>query len=189
MSTTIFIVVLAMLAMVNAAPVQEDQNNLQGLLDILADQKTNKESVAQAAKLVKQQQDDDGSQEAEAQLFGRLLRRAVSLYANKQQDDNGNLAEAQFFGKLLRHAVSLYANKQQDDDNGNQVEAQLFGRLLKNVARKYAAKYGIYANVQQGDGDDIAEAQLWGALARGLFKIAAPIAARHGLNYLQDKLG
>ena len=57
--------------MVNSAhaPVQEEQENLQGLLDALTDQKTHMESVAQAANLVKQQQDDHESQEAEAQFF------------------------------------------------------------------------------------------------------------------------
>ena len=150
MSTTIFIVALAMLAMVNAAPVQEDQKNLQGLLDVLADQKTNKESIAQVAELIKQQQDDDGSQETEAQFFGKLARHALSLWANKQQDDdNGNQAEAQFFGKLARHALSLWANKQQDD------------------------------------GDDRADAQFWGLLARTVLKHAAP----HAISYLGNKLG
>ena len=66
---------------------------------------------------------------------------------------------------------------------------QFFGRLLKNVARKYAAKYGIYANVQQDNGEDIADAQFWGALVRGPFKVAAPVVAPHGLNYLKNKLG
>ena len=91
---------------VNAVPVQGNQQNLQGLLDVLTDQKTNKESIAQVAKLVKQQQDND---KAEAQFFGKFLRHAVSIYVNKQQDDdNGNQAEAQFFGKLLKNVARKY---------------------------------------------------------------------------------
>ena len=75
-------VILAMLAMANAAPVQEEQKNLQGLLDALTDQKTHMESIAQAAKLIRQQQDDDdGSQEAEAQFLGHLIK---ALWVNKQ---------------------------------------------------------------------------------------------------------
>ena len=132
-----------MLAMVNAAPVQEDQKNRQGLLDALADKKTNMESVAQVANLVKQQQDDDGSQEAEAQFFGKLARHALSLWANKQQDDdNSNQAEAQFFRKLARHALSFWANKQQDDDNGNQADAQFWGALGR-LALKHVAPHAI----------------------------------------------
>ena len=111
MNTTLFIIIkfLAMLAMANAAPVQEEQKNLQGLLDALTDQKTNMESVAQAANLVKQQQDDDRSEEAEAQFLGKLLRHAVSLWANKQQNYNGNEAEDEFIGRLLKNvAFSSY---------------------------------------------------------------------------------
>ena len=179
MSTTVFIIALAMLAMVNAAPVQEDQKNLQGLLDVLADQKINKESIAQVAELVKQQQDDDGSQETEAQFFGKLARHALSLWANKQQDnDSGNQAEAQFFGKLARHALSLWANKQQDDDNGNQAEAQFFGKLARHAL-------SLWANKQQDDGNDRADAQFWGFLARTVLKHAAP----HVIGYVGKKLG
>ena len=173
-----------MLAMVNAAPVQEDQKNLQGLLNILKDQK---ESTARVANLVKQQQDDDGSQEAGAQFFRKLLslyankqdgraeaqiigRLIKSFWANKQQDDdNGNQADAQFLGRIIRH---FYANKQQDDDNGNQAEAQFLRKLLS-----------FYANKQQDD--DNADAQFWGALARLGLKYAAP----HAVNYLTKKLG
>ena len=128
MNTTILIVILATLAMANTAPVQEEQENLQDLLDALTDQKTHMESVAQAASLVKQQQDDDGSQEAETQFFRNLAR---SLWANKQQDDDdGNQAEAQFFGRLARR---FWANKQQDDD-GNEANAQFWGRVFRFVA-------------------------------------------------------
>ena len=157
-----------MLTMVNAAPVQEEQKNLQGLLDALADQKTPMEPVAQAANLIKQQQDDDGSQEAEAQFIGGLLK---SLWANKQQNYDGNEAEAQMLGKLLRHAIGFWANKQQSYD-GNEAEAQFIGRLLKNVA-----------NVQQGQYyDDTADAQFgWGSI----FKLFAP----HAIKYLGKKLG
>ena len=99
-----------MLAMVNAAPVQEDQKNLQGLLNILADQKTNKESTAQVANLVKLQQDDGRSQEA----------------------------ESRFIGKVIKHL--LWANNQQDDDGRNQeAEAQLW-RFVKGLAKQYAKK-------------------------------------------------
>ena len=144
MSISILFAALAILAMANATPVQEEQNNLQGLLDVLADQKT-----AQAASIVKQQQeggDDDGSMQelqgllkslvnvqqdddnsANAQFNWRsLAKKAFGLaakhygqYANQQQDGNGNQAEAQFFGKLLR---SFWATQQQDGD-GNQAEA------------------------------------------------------------------
>ena len=148
MKATLIIVVLAMLAMANAAPVQEDQKNLQGLLDALADQKTNMESVVQAANLVKQQQDDGGSQEAEAQLLGKLIR---CFWANKQQNE----AQAQLLGSLAQHALkSIRANKQQDD-NGNEAEAEFIGRLLKNVA-----------NVQQSPDYNTADAQFWGKLIR-----------------------
>ena len=170
MKATLIIVVLAMLAMANAAPVQEDQKNLQGLLDALADQKTNMESVAQAANLVKQQQDDDGSQEAEAQFIGGLIK---SLWANKQQNYDGSEAEAQLLGKLLRHAVSFWANKQQSYD-GNEAEAQFIGRLLKNVA-----------NVQQGQDDDTADVQFWGTLGKLAIKYLGP----HAFRYFGKKLG
>ena len=133
MNSTLIIVVLAMLAMANAAPVQEEQKNLQGLLDALTDQKTHMESVAQAANLIKQQQDDDGSQEAEVQFLHHL---AKALWANKQQDYNGNEAEAQFIGRLLKNV----ANVQQDDDTA---DAQLWGtafKLLSPYFFKYAKK-------------------------------------------------
>ena len=149
MRATIFVVILAMLTMVNAAPVQEDQKNLQDLLDILADQKTNKESTAQVAKPFhlqfranKQQDDDDGgSQEAKAQLFHKLVS---SFLANKQQgdDDGRNQAEAQFFGHLIQSAVrNSFANKQQDDNDGrNQAEAQLWF-TLGSILAPYAIKF------------------------------------------------
>ena len=158
MKTTFFIAVLAMLAMVNAVPIQEEKN-LQGLLNVLEDQK---ESTTQVANLVKQQQDDDGSQEAGAQFFRKLL----SLYANKQD----GRAEAQIIGRLIK---SFWANKQQDDDNGNQADAQFLGRIIRH----------FYANKQQDD--DNADAQFWGALARLGLKYAAP----HAVNYLTKKLG
>ena len=151
-----------MLAMANAAPVQEDQKNLQGLLDALADQKTNMESVVQAANLVKQQQDNDGSEEAEAQFFGKLLKKFLWTMANKQQNYNGNEAEAQFFGKLLK---SLWANKQNYDEN--EAKAQFIGRLL--------------ANVQQGTYDDTADAQFWGTALR--------LLAPHVFKYVKKRYG
>ena len=174
-SATIFFAVLAMYAMVNAAPVQEDdKKNLQGLFDVLARQKDNKESAVQAAT---------------STFWGELLRHglrfATSCYADMQQDDdNGNQAEAQFLGKLLKHAIKFawQANKQQDDDTGNQAEAQFFGKLLKH-AFKYAKYYD--ANIQQDDGGEKAEAQFWGFLARNLIKHAAG----HGINYAMNKLG
>ena len=91
MSITILFAALAMLTMVNAAPVQEEQNNFQGLLDVLADQKT-KESTAQTAgsNIVKQQQqggDDDGSMQE--------LQGLLKSLANVQQDDDSS-ANAQF---------------------------------------------------------------------------------------------
>ena len=135
--------------MVNAAPVQEDQKDLQGLLDILADQKTNKESTAQVTKPFhlhvranKQQDDDDGrSQEAEAQLFRKLIS---SFLANKQQDDDDgrSQAEAQFFGHLIQGAVrNSFANKQQDDNDGrSQAEAQ-FWFTLGSILAPHAIKF------------------------------------------------
>ena len=136
MNSTLIIVVLAMLAMANAAPVQEEQKNLQGLLDALTDQKTHMESVVQAANLIKQQQDDDGSQEAEVQLLHHLAR---ALWANKQQDYNGNEAEAQFIGRLLKNV----ANVQQDQFDDDTADAQLWGtafKLLSPYFFKYAKK-------------------------------------------------
>ena len=198
MRATIFVVVLAMLAMVNALPVQEEKN-LQGLLNVLEDQK---ESTAQVANLVKQQQDDDGSQEAGAQFFRKLLslyankqdgraeaqiigRLIKSFWANKQQDDdNGNQADAQFH-------FHIYANKQQDDDNGNQAEAQFIGRLIKSFwANKQQDDdngnqadaqfhFHVYADKQQDD--DNADAQFWTTLLR--------LAAPHAVNYVAKKLG
>ena len=126
MKTTIFITVLAMLAMVNAVPVQEDKN-LQGLLDVLANQKTNKDSAVQAV--------DENQPEAEAQVLHKILK---FLWANKQQDDDGNQAEAQFLHKIL----SLYANKQQDNDNGDQADAQFWGALGR-LAIKHLAPHAI----------------------------------------------
>ena len=110
------------------------------MLDVLADQKTNKESIAQAAN----------ENQAEAQILGMIARGILRRWANKQQDDNGSQVETQ-------HSFHFYANKQQDN------------------------------------GDDIAEAQLWGAVARGLFKLAGPALASYGLNrgidYIKEKVG
>ena len=124
MNAAIFIAVLAMLAMVNAAPVQEDQKNLQGLLDVLADQKNNKESIAQVAN----------KDQAEAQIVGAIARRVLRYWANKQQDDDENQPEAQ-------HSFHFYANKQQDDGD-DIAEAQLWGALLK-TAGSALAPYAI----------------------------------------------
>ena len=127
MSITILFAALAMLTMVNAAPVQEEQNNFQGLLDVLADQKT-KESTAQTAgsNIVKQQQqggDDDGSMQE--------LQGLLKSLANVQQDDDSS-ANAQFnWHSFARGALGLaakhYANQQQDDD-GSQADAQFFSK-------------------------------------------------------------
>ena len=122
-----------MLAMANAAPVQEEQKNLQGLLDALTDQKTHMESVAQAANLVKQQQDDDGSQEAEAQFLRGILK---ALWANKQQY-NGNEAEAQFIGRFLKNIANVQQSYPYNDDTA---DAQLWGTLFKFLA-PYAFRY------------------------------------------------
>ena len=181
MNSTLFIVVLAMLAMVNAAPVEEGKKNLQGLLDALADKKTNMESVAQATNLIKQQQDDDGSLEAEAQFFGKLARHALSLWANEQQedDDGSQEAEAQFFRKLARHALSFWANKQQDDDNGNQADVQFFRKLARHAL-------SFWANKQQDDDNgNQADTQFWGALGRLALKHVAP----HAISYFTNRLG
>ena len=123
MSITTLFAALAMLTMVNAAPVQEEQNNFQELLDVLADQKT-KESTAQTAgnNIIKQQQqggDDDGSMQE--------LQGLLKFLANVQQDDDSS-ANAQFnWHSIARGALGLaakhYANQQQDD-NGSQADAQ-----------------------------------------------------------------
>ena len=172
MSITILFAALAMLAMVHAAPVQEEQNNLQGLLDVLADQKT-KESTAKTAgsNIMKQQQggDDDGSMQE--------LQGLLKSLANVQQDDD-NSANAQFnWHSIARGALGLaakhYANQQQDDD-GSQADAQFFKSLLK-----------YYANVQQDD-DNSANAQFnWHSIARG----ALGLAAKHYANQQQDDDG
>ena len=133
MSTTLFMIILAMLAMANAAPVQEEQKNLQGLLDALTDQKTHMESVAQAAKLIRQQQDDDGNQEAEAQFLGHLIK---ALWVNKQQDYNGNEAEAQFIGRLLKNVADV----QQDQYDDDTADAQFWGSIFRFLA-PHAIKY------------------------------------------------
>ena len=123
-----------MLAMANTAPVQEEQKNLQGLLDALTDQKTDMDSVAQAASLVKQQQDDDGSQEAEAQFLRHIVR---SFWANKQQGDDGNEADVQF----LRHIVrSFWANKQQGDDTAD-AQSFFLGKLLLKALLPHAIQH------------------------------------------------
>ena len=187
MSAIIFIVALAMLAMVNAAPVQEDKKNLQGLLDVLADQKTNQESTVQAATMnddaslqVLQgllQQDDDGNQ-ADAQFLGKLVKRFL-WQANKQQNDDGNQADAQLLGKLFKRFIwqankqdnqaeaqflgrlvkrfLWQANKQQDDD-GNQADAQFLGKLVK--------RFFWQANKQQDDDGNQADAQFLGRLVK-----------------------
>ena len=77
-------------------------------------------------------------------------------------------AEAQFFGHLIKDAVShFYANKQQDDDDGRgQAEAQ-FLKAIKGLAKNYVqSKYGIWANMQPSEDDDVADAQLWGTLGK-----------------------
>ena len=157
MNMLIFITSLAMLAMVNAAPasVQEDQQkNLQGLLDILADQKTNKESVAQAAELVKKQQDMD--------VDGSMQDLLKSLVKSQQVDDNS--ADAQFnwhsFARdVLKSAHTHWANEQQNGD-GSQAEEQLLSKkILKSLLKKYG---GLpFADIQQFDDGTHAEAQIW----------------------------
>ena len=53
--------------------------------------------------------------QGEAQFFGKLARRALSLWANKQQDDDGNEADAQFWGSVFRfvapHAIKYFGRK------------------------------------------------------------------------------
>ena len=49
------------------------------------------------------QQYDDGNQ-AEAQIWHKLLGHAISLWA-KQQDDSDNTADAQIWGFLAKHAI------------------------------------------------------------------------------------
>ena len=86
------------------------------------------ESVAQAANLIKRQQDDDyGSQEAEAQFLGHLIK---ALWVNKQQDYNGNEAEAQFIGRLLKNVADV----QQDQYNDDTADAQFWGSIFRFLA-------------------------------------------------------
>ena len=173
MNTIIIFAALAMLAMVTAVPLQEDQkNNLQSLLDSLSDQTEAKELKAD----MQQVGGNDGSK-AEAQ-FRRKLRTAakiihlisrfwqakeqqndednaiaqfIHIWANKQDvsDDNGDLAKDQFF--------RIWANKQDvGDDNGSQAIAQFLR---------------IWANKQDVGDDDgsPAEAQFFKHIARFLF--------------------
>ena len=114
-----------MVAMVHAAPVQEEQKNLQGLLDVLANQKT---TQADSNNIVKQQQlggDDDGSMPE--------LQGLLKSLANAQQDDDYS-ANAQkfnwhrFFKGVLGVAHRSYANQQQDGDR-SQAEAQFLRSL------------------------------------------------------------
>ena len=191
MNMIVFLAALAMLAMANAAPLQEQQkNNLQSLLDSLSDQtETRKEFKAN----VQQDDDyiDDNGSQAEAQFLHHIIK---TFWANKQNDDqnqvnkqqydddSGSQAETQFLHHIVR---ALWANKQNDDQdqineqqyddyNGSQAETQFLGRLLKNTA-----------NMQQGDRDDIAEAQFWGSLGKVILKTAL----RHGVKYLRKRFG
>ena len=151
MNTIIIFVALAMLAMITAVPLQEDQkNNLQSLLDSLSDQTEAKELKAD----MQQVGGNDGSK-AEAQ-FRRKLRTAAKIIhlisrfwqAKEQQNDEDN-AIAQF--------IHIWANKQDvGDDDGSQAISQFIR---------------FWANKQDVSDDDgsPAEAQFFQHIARFLF--------------------
>ena len=177
MNTVVFLATLAMLAMANAAPVQEQQkNNLQSLLNSLSDQtETRKEFISKV-----QQDDDMNGSEVETQ-FHRKIRKIANgvkkvadfisflthLYkANGQQyDDNGSLTSDQLF--------SFWANQQDMDDDGSQANDQLFHlqanqqdmdddgsqaevQFLQHLANPRANK--------QSGNEDLADAQFWGII-------------------------
>ena len=149
MNTIFIFAALAMLAMVTAVPLQEDQkNNLQSMLDSLSDQSETKELKAN----MQQVGGNDGSK-TEAQVGKKLKMAAkvislisrlypakpkqqndednaiaqfIRIWANKQDvgDDDGSLAKDQF--------IRIWANKQGvGDDDGSPAEAQFF----RHVAR------------------------------------------------------
>ena len=199
MNTVVVFAALAMLAMVNAAPLQEDQkNDLQSMLDSLSDQTEAKESEADM-----QQVDNDDGSKAEAQ-FRRKLRKIakgvrkvakvisffsrlyqmqakeqqakaqfIRLWANKQDvgDDDGSQAIAQF--------IRLWANKQDVGDDDGSLAKDQFIRFWANKqdvgdddgSQAIAQFIRIWANKQDVGDDDgsPAEAQFFKHIARFLF--------------------
>ena len=152
MNMIVIFAALAMLAMVTAVPLQEDQkNNLQSMLDSLSDQSETKELKAN----MQQVGGNDGSK-TEAQVGKKLKMAAkvISLISRlypakpKQQNDEDN-AIAQF--------IHIWANKQDvGDDDGSQAIAQFLR---------------IWANKQDVGDDDgsPAEVQFFQHMARFLF--------------------
>ena len=113
-----------MLAMVNAAPVQDEQkNDLQSLLNALTDQKTGKDLTPN------EQQVFNDESEADTESYKNLARLLSSLVANEQQYDDGNQAKAQFF--------RFWANKQSDDKDV--ANAQFWRFMAKTLVRRLAS--------------------------------------------------
>ena len=131
MNTIVFLAALAMLTMVNAAPLQEEQkNNLLSLLSTVADQKARKDLAVNVQQLI-----DDGS-EADAESYKTQIKRLARLalfrniFANEQQFDGESQAEAQFISKLL----GMQANKQNGDkDVANAQFWHLIGHAVGHV--------------------------------------------------------
>ena len=206
MNAIIFLAALAMLTMVNAAPVQEEQKNLQGLLDVLANKRN---TEADSNGIVKQQQQDgdddgtmqelqgflkslqqDGDKSANAQFLHHFVKGAIGAIRHfwaTQQQDGDKSANAQFLHHFVKGAIGairhFWATQQQNgDDDGTMQELQ---GLLKSLQRDgdanaqrfnwhgffrgvLGAAHRNYANQQQDDDGNQAEAQFFSKLARSL---------------------